>query len=224
MSKELDNPVWFALSDVHRDYSINHPEIKFYKPEYCPFGAISIASHVESFIEDYSSICDNFYIVGQLPGLPSSLQLKKELVCDQMIIDHEIDLAITEEIVLLGNKESGPLFDLVNLVQPGYFTQKTQLLGNYFGIFKDGMLVAVTGERMKMESYTEVSAVVTHPEYTGRGFAKQLVAHTVNQIFNENKTPFLHVAESNVFAINLYKKLKFKRRRKISFWNIERSD
>jgi predicted GNAT family acetyltransferase len=86
------------------------------------------------------------------------------------------------------------------------------------------MLVAVTGERMKMESYTEVSAVVTHPEYTGRGFAKQLVAHTVNQIFNENKTPFLHVAESNVFAINLYKKLKFKRRRKISFWNIERSD
>ena len=75
---------------------------------------------------------------------------------------------------------------------------------------------------MKMTDYTEVSAVVTHPLYTGRGYAKQLVAHTVNNIFLENKTPYLHVAEKNNGAIKLYEALGFKTRRKISFWNLVR--
>lgn len=83
--------------------------------------------------------------------------------------------------------------------------------------------MAVTGERMKMNDFTEISAVVTHPRYTGKGFAKQLIAHTANNVFDENKTPYLHVAETNFGAIRLYEKLGFKTRRKISFWNLESS-
>jgi len=49
-----------------------------------------------------------------------------------------------------------------------------------------------------------------------------LIAHTVNKIFDENKTPYLHVAETNTGAINLYNKLGFTTRRKISFWNFEK--
>ena len=94
-------------------------------------------------------------------------------------------------------------------------------MGNYFGVIKEGKLVSVTGERMKMNDFTEVSAVVTHPFYTGKGFAKQLVAHTANKIFDENKTPYLHVAETNFDAIRLYEKLGFKTRRRMSFWNLE---
>lgn len=56
--------------------------------------------------------------------------------------------------------------------------------------------------------------------HTGKGYAKQLTAHTVNAIFDQNKTPFLHVAETNSNAIALYEKLGFTTRRKISFWNI----
>ncbi|MCL6220358.1 GNAT family N-acetyltransferase [Zunongwangia pacifica] len=73
---------------------------------------------------------------------------------------------------------------------------------------------------MKMNKYTEVSAVDTHPEYTGKGYAKQLIKHTTDEIFKENKIPYLHVAESNTGAIKLYKKLGFSTRRKISFWNL----
>ncbi|MNW01914.1 FR47-like protein [compost metagenome] len=71
-----------------------------------------------------------------------------------------------------------------------------------------------------MNAFTEVSAVVTHPHYTGLGFAKKLIAHTCHQIFLQNKMPYLHVAENNVGAINLYEKLGFKTRRKMSFWNL----
>jgi predicted GNAT family acetyltransferase len=81
--------------------------------------------------------------------------------------------------------------------------------------------VAVAGERMKMNDFTEVSAVVTHPSYAGKGFAKQLIAHAANKIFDENKIPYLHVAETNFGAIRLYDNLGFKTRRKISFWHLE---
>lgn len=70
-----------------------------------------------------------------------------------------------------------------------------------------------------MNQYTEVSAVVTHPEHTGKGYAKQLTAYTSNKIFSENKIPYLHVADTNIGAIKLYEKLGYEVRRKISFWN-----
>jgi predicted GNAT family acetyltransferase len=73
---------------------------------------------------------------------------------------------------------------------------------------------------MKMNNYVEVSAIVTHPDHTGKGYARQLIAHGVNNIFNQGMTPFLHVVESNIVAIRIYEMLGFTVRRKISFWNI----
>lgn len=90
-------------------------------------------------------------------------------------------------------------------------------MGAYFGIFNNGKLVAVTGERMKMQDATEISAVVTHPDYSGRGYAKQLVAFVAHKIQMEHKLPFLHVAETNIPAIGLYEKLGFEHRIKMNF-------
>jgi predicted GNAT family acetyltransferase len=137
-----------------------------------------------------------------------------------MMLNYKADADIKEDIIKLEATDVHKLEQLVNLVQPGYFRRKTSLLGDYFGIFKNKELIAVTGERMQMDNYIEVSAVVTHPEHTGKGYAKQLVAYTVNNIFNKNKTPYLHVAETNTGAIKLYEKLGFITRRKISFWNL----
>ena len=104
------------------------------------------------------------------------------------------------------------------------FKKKTYTLGNYYGIYKDNQLVAVTGERMQMNDFIEVSAVITHPDHTGKGYAKQLVAFTTNRIFTQNKLPYLHVTETNTGAIGLYEKLGFTVRRKMSFWNFMRKE
>jgi predicted GNAT family acetyltransferase len=141
-----------------------------------------------------------------------------------MILEKRIEINIGEKIIGLDDTLAEALSSLVNEVQPGYFKKKTNLMGNYFGVIKEEKLVAVTGERMKMNDFTEISAVVTHPSYTGKGFAKQLVAHTANNIFDENKTPYLHVAETNFDAIRLYEKLGFKTRRRMSFWDLARPD
>ena len=71
-----------------------------------------------------------------------------------------------------------------------------------------------------MNDFTEVSAIVTHPEHTGKGYARQLITYVVNKILDQEKTPYLHVAETNTGAISLYRKLGFETRRKISFWNL----
>jgi hypothetical protein len=75
-----------------------------------------------------------------------------------MILDNPIKVETKALIVHLENRHRQELFDLVNLVQPGYFKTKTMELGDYYGIFSNSQLVAVTGERMKMNGFTELSA------------------------------------------------------------------
>lgn len=217
---KLDNPVWFSLTETHEKFSVNYGDVKFYHPDYCPFGGFVAIDSTEKHLDEYSALTGSFYVVGEQPRFSALLTLNKELICLQMVLTNQITLDITENIQRLEDAHKDDLLRLVNLVQPGYFKNNTPELGNYYGIYKDNVLVAVTGERMKMNAFTEVSAVVTHPEHTGKGYAKQLVAHTVNKVFLENKTPYLHVAETNVGAIKLYEKLGFVTRRKISFWNL----
>lgn len=221
MYEKLDNPVWHSLSETHKDLSIDYHNIKFYQPAYCPFGGFIDNNNVASRIDEYSKLINNLFVVGEKPFFSNKLFLKKELICVQMVLEKKTEAGIEEDLIKLDNAFSGALSSLVNEVQPGYFKEKTNLMGDYFGIVKDGKLVAVTGERMKMKNFTEVSAVVTHPFYTGKGYARQLVGHTVNKIFDENKIPYLHVAETNLGAIRLYEKLGFTTRRKISFWNLQ---
>lgn len=221
MYEKLDNPVWHSLSETHKDISIDYHNIKFYQPAYCPFGGFIDNNDVASQIDEYSKLINNLFVVGEKPFFSNKLFLKKELVCLQMVLEKKIEIAIGDDLIRLDNTFSGALLSLVNKVQPGYFTEKTNLMGDYFGIVKDRKLLAVTGERMKMESFTEVSAVVTHPSYTGKGFARQLVAYTVNNILDENKIPYLHVAETNFGAIRLYEKLGFMTRRRMRFWNLQ---
>ncbi|MFK7933285.1 MAG: GNAT family N-acetyltransferase [Saprospiraceae bacterium] len=218
---KLDNPAWHSLNETHENFSLNYNAVKFYDPKYCPFGGCSDTNNATQGIGKYANQTDSFFIIGERPLLPDSLTLKRNLVCNQMVLQAPINLALQEEIVLLKTeKQRQNLLELVNLVQPGYFRNNTPDLGNYVGIYQDDKLVAASGERMKMNDFTEISAIVTHPEYTRRGYAKQLIKHTTDQVFQANKTPYLHVLESNVHAIRLYEKLGFQTRRKISFWNV----
>jgi ribosomal protein S18 acetylase RimI-like enzyme len=223
-SNKLDNPVWHSLSESHKEYAIAYNDILFYDPEYCPFGAALNTKKSSNAIAHYFKLASNFFIVGEKPEIPAHLKIENELVCLQMIIWEPINIPISDTIIKLEESQREDLLGLVKIVYPEYFKSKTATLGNYYGIYKDNQLVAVTGERMQMNDFIEVSAVITHPNYLGKGYAKQLVAHTADAILNQNKTAFLHVYEKNFGAIKLYEKLGFETRRKISFWNITKKE
>lgn len=218
---KLDNPAWYSLSETHKDFVIDYNNMKFYDPDHCTFGGAVNDNETESGIAAYASLTNSFFVIGNRPDINDKVQIEGELVCNQMVLDQRIDIDIHENIIELHTEDQrNDLFKLVNLVQPGYFKNKTADLGSYYGIYKNDQLIAVTGERMKMHGYTEMSAIITHPEQTGKGYAKQLIVHASNRIFNESKIPYLHVADTNFNAIKLYEKLGFLTRKKISFWKL----
>jgi ribosomal protein S18 acetylase RimI-like enzyme len=221
---KLDNPVWYSLAEHHKKLAIVYNKSRFYNPNYCAFGAFNEIHDNGEDLLAYAKLVPSFFIFGEKPSIPDSLKLKDELLCLQMIIRHKIVITYTDEIVKLDEGHREALLGLVKIVYPAYFKSRTADLGNYYGIFKDNQLLAITGERMQMDAFTEVSAVITHPEHTGKGYAKQLVAYTVNAIFEQDKTPFLHVAKTNIGAVKLYEKLGFITRIKMSIWQITKEN
>lgn len=186
--EKLDNPVWFSLEETHKNFAINYQVVKFYHPDYCAFGGFINTDKTAIGIDEYAKLTNNFYVVGNKPIFTNRIQINKELVCNQMLLDRLINIEITEQIIELQTiNHKADLFNLVNFVQPGYFKNNTVDLGNYYGIYKQDKLVAVTGERMKMNNYTELSAVVTHPEHTGKGYAKQLLCYASNKNLTKTK-------------------------------------
>jgi GNAT superfamily N-acetyltransferase len=217
---KLDNPVWYSLTESHKNRALVYSSVKFYDPVYCAFGAFNTIANDPQDLVVYAKTVPSFFIFGAKPILGESLYLKEELLCYQMIIQEPVALRYRDEIIKLNQSHRAALLALVKIVYPEYFKSKTTDLGNYYGIFKEKQLVAITGERLQMNDFIEVSAVITHPDHTGKGYAKQLVAHTANSILKQNKTPFLHVSVANIGAVKLYEKLGFNTRTTITIWQI----
>ncbi|AZA47847.1 GNAT family N-acetyltransferase [Chryseobacterium carnipullorum] len=220
MYEKLDNPVYHSLNEYHEKFCFNFGETKFYNPEVASFGGAAELSR-EKDITDYAKICDDFLIFGAQPDLGNLKTDLSRLVCDQYVLENPIQMDFTEEIIELKQENHEELLAFIMKFYPYYFKSRTPELGRYFGIFKDHQLAAVTGERMQMNDMTEVSAVITGTDHLGKGLARQLVAFVSGKIFEDNKTPFLHVAESNTGAKKLYEKLGFIHRGTINLWGVK---
>jgi ribosomal protein S18 acetylase RimI-like enzyme len=121
------------------------------------------------------------------------------------------------QIIELGFADSSEMQKLTALTKPGPFGPRTHELGNYLGIRSNGKLVAMAGERLKVPGYTEVSAVCTHPDFLGRGYAGMTMAEVMRRVRERGETPFLHVREDNARAISVYERLGFRVRKRGHF-------
>ena len=109
------------------------------------------------------------------------------------------------------------MLELAALTEPGPFNRRTIELGIFFGIFDSGRLLAMAGQRLHLPQFVEVSAVCTHPDARGRGYARTLMIQVMEDIRQRGKTPFLHVRSSNLRAISVYESLGFTLQRKVHF-------
>jgi predicted GNAT family acetyltransferase len=80
----------------------------------------------------------------------------------------------------------------------------------------------MTGERLRLAGFGEVSAVCTHPNYQGRGLAKALVSVIGSEIVARGEVPFLQAYVSNAAAIATYTRLGFAPRRNLTFTTLQR--
>lgn len=219
LETQLQNPVWYSLLETHRKFAITCNGLPCYQPEICPFGAFMDESLTENASSEYLRTTDTFFFVSenQTPMVDADQFTLEKINGCQMVLDQLVEVQITEEIVLLNERYIDEIYDLVWLVMPGYYKKRTFEMGKYYGIFKEGKLVSIAGQRMQTNLFIEVSAVVTHPDYTRRGLAGQLIVHDTKEILKANKTPILHTTNGNP-AISLYEKLGFKLTRDMNWW------
>lgn len=119
--------------------------------------------------------------------------------------------------MLLTAKNVPEMLDLVNVAGPGPFWPRAIELGQSLGVWQDGRLVAMAGQRLHLPGFCEVSTVCTHPDYRGRGYAGALTSLMTESILERQETPFLHVALENDGALRLYLKLGYRIRTEIQF-------
>jgi predicted GNAT family acetyltransferase len=210
----LDNPVWHSLSQRHAHFSEGGDRAKRYSPE-----ITVLAATVDSSAESYFKLAEMLRS-GQVAGLFLELPAASLPGCDivhgrplnQMVWEggHVASASLGE---ILDKKDAPEMLALAELTKPGPFAIRTIEMGRYIGIRKSGKLVAMAGERLQMPGYTEVSAVCTHPDHRGNGYASDLVLAMVRTIIQKGDIPFLHVAAENATAVRVYEKLGFRTRR-----------
>jgi predicted GNAT family acetyltransferase len=217
-SSLLDNPVWSALSTTHASFAEGDSLAKRYPVDVAPFAATRDQSP-----ESYRSLARLLGPEGTaaiplatMPILPPGWSVVRRIDSAQMVWTSNPPPPVERSFEELNISEVDEMLALVELTKPGPFGKRTPELGSYLGIRVAGKLVAMAGERLKPYGYTEISAVCTHPDYRGRGYASSLVSVLVQRIARRNEIPFLHVRQENVDAIRVYEKLGFKTRRKIN--------
>ncbi|MGA8274584.1 MAG: GNAT family N-acetyltransferase [Candidatus Sulfotelmatobacter sp.] len=215
----LDNVIWHALSTRQAEFAESLGEARRFMPEVSSLAGFREPSPtnyeamaellgpqetIRLFLDSPFQNCNGWTLAATAPLL-------------QMVWENGHDLPSQQnvpgiQIVELNATHSPEMLELTALTKPGPFDTRTHELGTYLGIFRGGKLVAMAGERLKVPGCTEVSAVCTHPEHTGHGYAAVLMSEVMRRIRKRGETPFLHVRENNLRAIQLYERLAFRRR------------
>lgn len=221
----LNNPIWSALTSAQSHFAIGGPHAKRYPAEVAPFMAVAEPSKVAAqALADLVAPGEVINIISVTPQLSDGWELLATGNVVQMIwrADAPTPVVDSSDIVELGNADLPDMLALTALVFPGYFRPRTPEMGAYFGIRQNGRFAAMTGERMKVHGFEEISAVCTHPDFTGRGYAARLVSYVVGNMLERGITPFLHVNETNRRARDLYERVGFENRVVLPLWLLKR--
>lgn len=230
MTHILDNPIWNALTTQNYNFSTGNEHVRYFDREIAAFAGLKYNSEAD-LNSLYALTPSPIHFILFTPGeisIPTSwkILIKRELlqmVCEKPALSNS-QLAEEAKLVPLQAKDVPAMLGLTAKTNPGPFFVRTIEFGGYHGIFEGDQLVAMTGRRMQPGHYVEVSAVCTHPGYTGRGYAAQLVNHQLQSILAESRIPFLHLFADNIGAYNVYKKLGFETRREMMVYVIEKQD
>ncbi|GAA0300705.1 GNAT family N-acetyltransferase [Kineococcus aurantiacus] len=222
----LDNPVWSALTGVHAHLAEGDGLGRRYPADVSPFSGVADQADPLAWA-DLAAVAGpgvdlvfpalehapppGFTVAGGLPGV--------QLVATDAFTSGRSDV-VTE----LGEADVDDMLDLVARTRPGPFGRRTRLLGTYLGVREDGRLLAMAGERLRLGSATEISAVCTDPAARGRGLATTLVRAVAQGVRDRGELPFLHAAAQNTRAIGLYEHLGFTLRRTLQFATVRTPD
>jgi len=197
--RALDNPIWFALTTEHRTLARSHGLARRYPPDVSPLAALLHPTN-DAFADLRQLVSPGEHVAlftASSFEVPGDWQVDRSRWIDQMICEASVASPPVAPLAL-GTTDVPEMLELTAATEPGPFLPQTIEMGSYFGIrASDGRLVAMAGERLQSTAFTEISAVCTHPDFRGRGYARALTTFLAAQILAAGKIPFLHVKSEN---------------------------
>lgn len=226
MKHILDNPAWHALHSGNKQLAHGTETVVYFDPAVSPFAAIPELNQenlerlheVIPFDNPIVLVSNETYII----DTPWLLKLRMDGL--QMVYNRPAEpFSHGIEVKTLTEEHVPQMLALTQLTNPGPFATRTIDFGHYEGIFDRDRLVAMTGQRLHAYEYAEISAVCTHPDYLGKGYARHLIQRQLNRIQAASGTPFLHVRAGNDRAINVYETMGFETRSDIYFYFLQKA-
>ena len=207
----LDAIFWNTLTGAHAHFASGAGSARRYATGFSPIIAFADNAQPDfAALAPFCAVGEHFYCEGWQGPCPEGWRIDAETTMFRMVWDAAVP---TEEMapqaVLLGPQDGAAAMALADLCRPGPFGPRTIELGDYFGMFEDGQLIAMAGQRTRVPGYTEVSGVCTHPDYQGRGLARQLMGKLIHHQMQAGELPFLHVMRSNEAAHQFYLRMGF---------------
>ncbi len=224
MAAELDNPFWASLGSRHRDIAQRVGAVARYPAAFAPFLGVADADAATGDAFDaLVAPGEQVYLLGVAPAaVPAGWRLEASDPLVQMVCDAPLPVVDGPETIELGDAHRADVLALTSLVYPHYFRERTMALGRYFGLYRGNRLAAMIGERLGTDAAQEMSAICTHPDFTGHGLARRLTTMLTNDTLRRGRLPFLHVSRHNTPALRLYERLGYRHRRDIGFWSLAR--
>jgi predicted GNAT family acetyltransferase len=212
---QLERPTWSALTTQHARFALGSGLARRYPPDISPLSAVGEVS--DASLRDLASLLAPGEVVGLFSAEPVAatrdLTVIAHKVVDQMVYGGSEAAPAAGAVIKLTHADVPEMLHLADLTKPGPFAARTIALGSYIGIRNGDQLVAIAGERLRFDGFTEISAVCSHPDHRGRGYSSLLVSTLMRQILDRGDTPFLHVFDDNTRAAALYRKFGFTQRR-----------
>ena len=210
-SHPLDNPVFASLTSHHTALAAIAGGAARYPADVAPFVGVAAGdARAALAVEALVTHGELVIFVGAAPALSNAWRIEHSGPIAQMIRRTQLEVPDgPATIELAQEKHIADMLALTALVYPHYFRPRTIAMGRYFGIYDGDRLAAMAGQRMHCEGHREISAVCTHPDYLGRGYARRLIALLTNAILDDGELPFLHFSHDNVRAKALYERLGY---------------
>jgi predicted GNAT family acetyltransferase len=212
----LDSPIWTALTTKQAHLGQGDALARRFHPEVAPFAAL--ASDKPAAWDALGKLLQPHEHVALLTlepvAAPGALHARQMGTIHQMVSTrHDAGSRDTPNVIRLGPADAPEMLDLAQRTKPGPFGRRTHEMGHYIGVREAGRLIAMAGERLRVDGHVEISAVCVDDGWRGKGLAGQLIDILRTEIGQRGQTPFLHVLSHNVTAIRLYERLGFELRR-----------
>ncbi|MBN3582806.1 GNAT family N-acetyltransferase [Algoriphagus aestuarii] len=223
MAHILDNPIYHSLIGQDKKFNLGSDDYPFFDPEVAPFIGLKYwdLESQKGLVENTPKDRLSYLLINQEVKFIPDIQVEITNAAAQFISTRRVqepEAKTDVKIIPLHKAHVEEMVALTSLKRPGPFSKRTIEFGNYHGIFLNGKLAAMGGERMHIGDYTEVSAICTHPDFRGLGLGGKITHFITELVYSQGRKPFLHSRADNKNAIEIYKKLGYELRIPMHFY------